>query len=37
VACEAGQLLSGAQREMGAAVAKAFEQEIRACLGQLSF
>lgn len=37
VACEAGQLLSGAQREIPRAVAKAFEQEIKACLAQLSY
>lgn len=37
VACEAGQLLSGAQREMGSAVVKAFEQDIKTCLAQLSY
>lgn len=37
VACEAGRLLSGAQREMAGAVTKAFEQDIKACLAQLSY
>jgi hypothetical protein len=37
VVCEAGRLLSGAQRELAAAVNKAFEQDIKACLAQLSY
>ena len=37
VLCEAGRLLSGAQRELAAAVNKAFEQDIKACLSQLSY
>ena len=35
--CEAGRLLSGAQRDIVAAVARAFEQEIKSCLAQLSY
>jgi hypothetical protein len=37
VACESGRLLSGAVREMAGAVAKGFEQDIKACLSQLSY
>ena len=37
VACEAGRLLSGAQRELAAAVNQAFEQDIKACLSQLTY
>lgn len=37
VVCEAGRLLSGAQREIVAAVMRAFEQDIKSCLSQLSY
>lgn len=37
VVCEAGRLLSGAQHEMAGAVNKAFEQDIKSCLSQLSY
>jgi len=37
VVCEAGRLLSGAQHEMTAAVMRGFEQDIKLCLGQLSY
>ena len=37
VVCEAGRLLSGAQRELAGAVNKAFEQDIKACLSQLNY
>lgn len=37
VVCEAGRLLSGAQREIVAAVTRAFEQDIKGCLSQLSY
>jgi hypothetical protein len=37
VVCEAGRLLSGAQRDIVAAVARAFEQDIKSCLAQLSY
>jgi hypothetical protein len=37
VVCEAGRLLSGAQRDIVAAVARAFEQDIKSCLSQLSY
>lgn len=37
VVCEAGRLLSGAQREIVAAVTRAFEQDIKSCLSQLSY
>ena len=37
VVCEAGRLLSGAQREIVGAVMRAFEQDIKGCLSQLSY
>ena len=37
VVCEAGRLLSGALREITGAVNKAFEQDIKSCLSQLSY
>lgn len=37
VACEEGRLLSGAQHEMTAAVTRALEQDIKSCLGQLTY
>lgn len=37
VVCEAGRLLSGAQRDIVAAVTRAFEQDIKSCLSQLSY
>jgi hypothetical protein len=37
VVCEAGRLLSGAQRELPGAVNKAFEQDIKSCLSQLRY
>jgi len=37
VVCEAGRLLSGSQRDVAGAVAKAFEEDIRSCLGQLNY
>lgn len=37
VMCEAGRLISGSQRELAGAVNKAFEQDIKACLSQLSY
>jgi hypothetical protein len=37
VLCEAGRLLSGAQRDVAAAVTKALEEEVKACLGQLNY
>lgn len=37
VVCEAGRLLSGAQRDIVAAVTRAFEQDIKSCLSQVSY
>jgi hypothetical protein len=37
VLCEAGRLLSGAQREVAAAVSKTLEEDIKKCLSQLSY
>jgi len=37
VLCEAGRLLSGSQRDVAAAVAKAFEEDIKSCLAQLAY
>ena len=37
VLCEAGRLLSGSQRDVAGAVAKAFEEDIKSCLAQLSY
>lgn len=37
VLCEVGRLLSGSQREVAGAVTKAFEQDIKSCLGQLNY
>lgn len=37
VLCDAGRLLSGSQRDVAGAVAKAFEEDIKSCLAQLSF
>lgn len=37
VVCETGRLLSGAQREIVMAVTRAFEQDIKSCLSQLSY
>jgi hypothetical protein len=37
VVCEAGRLLSGAQRDIVAAVTRAFEQDIKSCLSQLRY
>ena len=37
VLCDAGRLLSGSQREVAGAVAKAFEEDIKSCLAQLSY
>ena len=37
VLCEAGRLLSGAQREVAAAIAKSFQEDIKACLAQLQY
>jgi hypothetical protein len=37
VLCEAGRLLSGAQREVAAAVTKTLEEDIKNCLSQLSY
>lgn len=35
--CEAGRLLSGAQRDVASAVTKALEEDVKACLGQLNY
>lgn len=37
VLCDAGRLLSGSQREVPGAVTKAFEEDIKSCLAQLSY
>jgi len=37
VLCEAGRLLSGSQRDVAGAVAKAFEEDIKSCLAQLAY
>ncbi len=37
VLCEAGRLLSGSQRDVSGAVAKAFEEDIKGCLAQLAY
>jgi hypothetical protein len=35
--CDAAQLLSGGQRDVAAAIKKAFEEDIRRCLAQLTY
>jgi hypothetical protein len=35
--CDAGRLLSGSQRDVAGAVSKAFQEDIKACLGQLTY
>lgn len=37
VLCDAGRLLSGGMREVAGAVTKAFEEDIKSCLSQLSY
>jgi len=37
VLCDAGRLISGAQRDVAGAVTKAFEEDIKSCLAQLSY
>ena len=37
VLCEAGRLLSGAQREVAAAITKSFQEDIKSCLAQLQY
>jgi hypothetical protein len=37
VLCDAGRLLSGAVRDVAGAVTKAFEEDIKSCLAQLSY
>ena len=37
VLCEAGRLISGAQREVAAAVTKSFQEDIKSCLAQLAY
>ena len=37
VLCEAGRLISGAQREVAGAIAKSFQEDIKSCLGQLTY
>ena len=37
VLCEAGRLLSGSQRDVAGAVAKAFEEDVKSCLAQLAY
>jgi|SRR6185436_3014037 len=37
VLCEAGRLISGAQREVAGAIAKSFQEDIKACLAQLQY
>jgi hypothetical protein len=37
VLCDAGRLLSGSRRDVAAAVTRAFEEDIKACLGELNY
>lgn len=37
VLCDAGKLLSGSQRDVSGAVTKSLEEDIKNCLGQLSY
>ena len=37
VLCEAGRLISGAQREVAAAIPKSFQEDIKSCLAQLQY
>jgi hypothetical protein len=37
VLCEVGRLLSGAQRDVAAAITKAFQEDIKRCLADLSY
>jgi hypothetical protein len=37
VLCDAGRLLSGSQRDVSGAVNRALEEDIKACLGRLSY
>jgi hypothetical protein len=37
VLCEAGRLISGAQREVAGAIAKSFQEDIKSCLAQLQY
>ena len=37
VLCDAGRLLSGSQRDVSGAVVRALEEDVKSCLGQLSY
>jgi hypothetical protein len=37
VLCEAGRLISGAQREVASAITKSFQEDIKSCLAQLQY
>lgn len=37
VLCETGRLISGAQREVAAAISKSFQEDIKSCLAQLTY
>jgi hypothetical protein len=37
VLCDGGRLLSGSRRDVAAAITKAFEEDIKTCLGELDY